>query len=38
MLFGWTKINSSDPHLMSVRTANPTPPLSALFHPVVEIA
>ena len=37
-LFGRTKINSSDPHLMSVWTAYPSPPLLALFHPEVEIA
>jgi hypothetical protein len=38
VLFGWTKINSSDPHLASIWTPYAAPPLLALFHPVVEIA
>jgi hypothetical protein len=37
-LLGPAKINSSDPHLMSVWTPYPTPPLLARFYPVVEIA
>jgi hypothetical protein len=33
--FGRTKISSSDPHLMSIRTAYATPPLLLLLDPVI---
>jgi hypothetical protein len=33
-----TKINSSDPSLTAVRTADATEPLLALFRPIIELA
>ena len=35
---GRTKINSSYPALLTVRTAYPTQPLLPLFHPPIELA